>query len=324
MRLMIVTCPNCSAKYRFSAMIRNAVLVCHHCGKEFELHDTQQQEPKPAATTPEKLPLFERSSRTIQSHKNEDRIEPKSNKPALQRPVEPIIPNPDARISREKITAPITTSKIVPKKKLTPQQQPVSVNKTKPKIAPAASNPEAHLPEIMQQRKKHRIWPWATLVLFMIGCTGIWQYQTQWLHNPWVIAANNWLTQQSGARLIPQIPSGIWRIDHQSVGLEWITREDHSKALMISGIIRNQLPVKRIPPVMTIGFADASRINKLPVDLHLPITVPPLLEEIRSVPYQPPATDTLPVAPHDQRSFLMLIETLPEYAEYLTLSVKSP
>jgi len=148
---MLVSCPQCKAKYQLAAIIKNAILVCHRCGTEF--HAGQAE--KKSTSVDHELSLFEYTK----THKKETAIEieptqtPSDNKPVL----------PAQQTDQ---TAPDAEQR-----------------ETKPHDMPDIQLSEDRL---LPERSQTRIWHWLILVLICISLLGIWNNQKQWLAQPWM------------------------------------------------------------------------------------------------------------------------------------------
>jgi len=143
---MLVSCPQCKAKYQLAATIKNAILVCHRCGTEFH---TEHIEKKPTIIDNE-LSLFEYT----EVNKKETAIEAEPTQtPSDNNPVSPV------------------------------QQTDKTDADAEPHDLPHIQlSEDLALPK----RKQTRIWHWLILVLICISLLGIWNNQKLWLAQPWM------------------------------------------------------------------------------------------------------------------------------------------
>lgn len=164
------------------------------------------------------------------------------------------------------------------------------------------------------QRKNVRIWTWLIAVLILASAGGFWLQKEQWLDNRWFRS-----TAINFGAPIP-LRDKDWRIDTDSVRVEWVTREGGSKVLVIRGRVKNLLSSELPPPAIEIKFFSRTQLNKEIANRRLTITLPPSRTAIGHLPYTPPAVDEIPVAPLGEREFVFVIESLPEEAGDFALS----
>lgn len=147
---MLISCPQCKAKYQLATTIKNAILVCHRCGAEFH---TGQPEKKTSPSYPE-TSLFEHAE-TLLEKTATTHAETLSNHPRTYPP-----------------------KKINKATKLNAEQADTKQD----------TLPEMQLSEerLLAGRSQTRIWHWLVLVLLCISGLGLWQNQKQWLAQPWV------------------------------------------------------------------------------------------------------------------------------------------
>ncbi len=148
---MLVSCPQCKAKYQLAATIKNAILVCHRCGTEFHANQTEK---KPTIIDNE-LSLFEQT----QNNEKETAIKAKPT-----------------QISSDN--------------KLTLSAQQIDKTNPDAEQLETKSDDTPHIPlseeRVLPKRKQTRIWHWLILVLICISLLGIWNNQKQWLAQPWM------------------------------------------------------------------------------------------------------------------------------------------
>ncbi len=164
------------------------------------------------------------------------------------------------------------------------------------------------------QRKKSSILPWLTIVLLTIAAAGLYYYQSTWLQQPW-------LRQILASVHYPLTPQASdWHIVQHDALRQWVTRQDGSKVLVLSGYIRNTLPAPQLPPKLQVRFFDipgAAPIQRM----TLSITRPPDAPRIHHAPYTPPKNDRTPIAAHGKRAFTLVIEHVPEHSREVSIRV---
>ncbi|PCI44193.1 MAG: hypothetical protein COB41_05010 [Proteobacteria bacterium] len=145
---MLVSCPQCKAKYQLATTIKNAILVCHRCGTEFHANQAE----KKATSVDHELSLFEH----VETAKKEATVEIKEEPEAPPADHEPALP--------------------------APQTDETDADVEQHDIPHIELSEERLLPE----RGQTRIWHWLILVLLCISLLGIWNNQKQWLAQPWM------------------------------------------------------------------------------------------------------------------------------------------
>ena len=167
---------------------------------------------------------------------------------------------------------------------------------------------------IALQRKKARLWPWLTFVLCCLTGWGAFHYKDVWIQQTWV---RNILLQ-AHYPLTPQ-PSD-WLLLNQDTHRQWMERQDKSRVLVLTGMIKNQLMARQPLPALEVRFFDAPNTASTQT-LIMPITEPPGLPQIRHAPYHAPKADLVPVAAHATRPFTLVIEDVPEHTREFSVSV---
>jgi len=148
---MLVSCPQCKAKYQLAATIKNAILVCHRCGTEFHANQTE----KKSTIVDNELSLFEYT----ETNKKETVIKAKPTQ---------IFSDNKLALSAQQID------------KTNPDAEQLE---TKPDDMPHIPLPKER---VLPKRNQTRIWHWLMLVLICISLLGIWNNQKQWLAQPWM------------------------------------------------------------------------------------------------------------------------------------------
>jgi len=279
---MLVSCPQCKAKYQLATIIKNAILVCHRCGTEFH---TSQPEKKRSPVDHE-ASLFEYTEAPTKEIKKPVPEVPSSNEPEL----------PPEKVDEADIHA--------------EQFDTAQFDTEQDDIPHIQLSEERLLPE----RAQTRIWHWLILVLLCISGLGIWHNQKQWLAQPWVrsLMMNMQLSVSSNP--------ADWGILKDNIHSQWIDRQDHSRVLFIDGYIQNRLLSDRTPPSIQISFFDMPNSSAIQTRT-IAITEPPSLPTIRHAPYIAPATDQIPISAGGKRAFTLVIENVPKQALELSMVI---
>jgi len=164
------------------------------------------------------------------------------------------------------------------------------------------------------KRKKARLWPWLMAVLLMISAWGVQYNQELWLQQPWV---RNMLAQ---LHYPLHAQASDWRILKDESHRQWMTRQDGSRILLLTGVIQNRLNAPLLPPKLKVSFYAASNAP-VTQSMILPITLPPSLPQIRHAPYTPPKLDKTPIAAHGKREFTLVFEHVPEQSREISIEV---
>jgi len=160
------------------------------------------------------------------------------------------------------------------------------------------------------KRKHGNIWLWLGLVLFALSAGGMaWHWDT-WQYNAYI--RGYMVSADSNA----QVLDSDWRIVPESISSQWLKRDDDSIVLVIEGKVENQLRADLPTPEIQISF-----ITQTGQDFNLiqPITEPPSLDALKSVPFMSPAIDTTLVPSFAQRGFMLLIEEAPRSSMQFTM-----
>jgi len=164
------------------------------------------------------------------------------------------------------------------------------------------------------QRKKVRLWPWLTVVLLIITGFGIQYNQDIWLQQAWV---RNILAQ---LHYPLHTQANDWLILRNQSHRQWMTRQNGSKVLILTGSIQNRLDAPQLPPQLIVQFYDAA--NTSPTQSStLSITMPPSLPQIRHAPYIAPDIDLTPISAHGQRDFTFVFEQIPEQSREISIDI---
>jgi hypothetical protein len=151
---MIISCPKCKAQYKLDSLIKNAILVCHRCGTEFN----PNQETKPAQMRiAQGVSLFDAAQQQVN----------KKESPAMDT-------STDIDVEQHDVVS-----------------EPTDTTETPITTYDISDDITTHLDKsmLMPKRASVRLWPWLILVLLCIAGFGVWQNQQQWLQHPWVRSA---------------------------------------------------------------------------------------------------------------------------------------
>ncbi len=287
---MLVSCPQCKAKYQLATTIKNAILVCHRCGAEFH---TEQREEKHSPVSQE-ASLFEYTNTSLE----------KIEKPTLE------------------VTAshkPTLPPKQADETDIHVEQDDAQPSDTEQVPVEQTDMPHIQLSEarLLPERAQTHIWHWLILVLLCISGLGIWSNQKQWLAQPWVRSLM--MNMQISIDSTP----ADWDILKDHIHSQWIDRQDDSRVLFIDGYIQNRLLGEQIPPSIQISFFDMPNSRAIQTRT-LAITEPPSLPTIRHAPYIAPAIDQVPISAGGKRAFTLVIENVPEQTREISIMIASP
>ena len=163
-------------------------------------------------------------------------------------------------------------------------------------------------------RERVHLWPWFFSALLTLTAVSIWTQKEVWLDNRWMRST------LSNLALPLENREKDWLILPQSVRTEWITRDDNSRAMVVSGYIKNLLASSMLYPDIEITF-----FSNLQPDLTLgkrvlPLTGKPDFKAISQSPYVAP--ETLKMAKESSETeFVMVIESVPDGTGDFTLTV---
>jgi len=157
-------------------------------------------------------------------------------------------------------------------------------------------------------RRSLRIWPWLLIVLLSTAGAGFWLHRDAWMDSIWL--------RSSLANLGLPIPvrDKDWSIDPESVRATWVERDDGSRVMVIEGRVINRLSRTLPLPMIRVRYFAAGDPERVIRTFELPVTQPPLLDDIRHAPFDAPPVDALPVVDLGVRDFVLVIEDAPTEA----------
>jgi len=153
--------------------------------------------------------------------------------------------------------------------------------------------------------------------LLPIAAAGFWFQYDAWMDNRWFRGT----AINLGLQL--QMRDKDWHILPRTIQPSWITRSDGSKALLIKGDIRNLLSSDMPAPDIEITFFSSHTPNQSIGSQHLAFTYPPSEQVMLQLPYQIPGLDKKPIPALGKRSFVFLIDSLPQGIGDFSLQVKT-
>ncbi|ATX82506.1 Protein of unknown function (DUF3426) [Mariprofundus ferrinatatus] len=157
------------------------------------------------------------------------------------------------------------------------------------------------------------LWPWLITVLLIISAAGIWFQKDAWLDNRWLRST------LINIHLPIQTREKDWLIVPESVGMDWTTRDDSSRVLVVSGAIENLLDSSVPYPAIEVTFYSNTQPDQVLEKRLLPISEIPGTETITHAPFAMP--DQLKrAAPLSRREFVLVIESVPESAGDIMLT----
>ncbi|WP_157819204.1 hypothetical protein [Mariprofundus aestuarium] len=139
------------------------------------------------------------------------------------------------------------------------------------KTSEAPSQPDGI--EVLEQpefspppRKTASIWPWLFTLLILITSAGIWTQRDAWLDNRWMRGI------LLGFNLPLENRAKDWLIVPKSVRIEWITRDDNSRVMLISGTINNLLASRMPYPDIEVTFYSSLQPDLVLESRSFPLT----------------------------------------------------
>jgi len=278
---MQVRCPGCRAVYKIKDVDDDAILVCHQCSTEFNLEDGKKLTHD--ASGPEvSADPFIASSNPIEKNQSQIEVLPHGQ---VESETEPDFDNYGLE---------------PPDPYLETSSEPASEKKQGQKPIPA----------------QQRAWPWLLVFLCAAIGAGLWLNKDSWMERPWVrsFMINN------GYRVI--IHDRDWRLISESVKAQWIERTNHTLVLLIEGRVENRLQSTLPPPAIRISLLSGEKSEQKTVqEILKPITMNPLGNAIRRVPFITPPEDTMPVISSGTRGFILILENVPDKAQSFTLGI---
>ncbi|MDQ6995222.1 MAG: DUF3426 domain-containing protein [Mariprofundaceae bacterium] len=167
---------------------------------------------------------------------------------------------------------------------------------------------------LASKRKKTRIWPWLTVVLLIVASFGMQYNQDIWIQQAQI---RNILAQ---LHYPMQAQASDWLILRNQSHRQWVTRQDGSKVLVLTGSIQNRLNAAQQLPQLTIHFYESA--NTRPIQsITTFITMPPSLPDIRHAPYIQPDIDRTPMKGYEKRDFTLVFEHVPEHSREFSIEV---
>jgi len=100
------------------------------------------------------------------------------------------------------------------------------------------------------KQKKHRIWPWVSLILIILIAGGLWVKRDAWTHHPMVRS----VLLQTG---LSKTASGTdWYINPATIQPRWSQDNQGKSVLIVEGHIENKLTLALPIPMFEVRFAD--------------------------------------------------------------------
>ncbi|MDX8382932.1 MAG: hypothetical protein R8M45_02550 [Ghiorsea sp.] len=165
----------------------------------------------------------------------------------------------------------------------------------------------------MRSRNQH-IWLWMVLVLLVLSAVGL---SLRWEHWQLQSSIRGYSLQTHQSALILDRD---WHISPNSVSTQWLKREDKSIVLLIEGQVENM--VNTALPLPEIQMIFVSQMGQKTEKIEV-ITEPANIPTMQAVPFASPPIDTLPVSGLNKRSFMLLIEDVPDSSAHILLHAKA-
>jgi len=184
-----------------------------------------------------------------------------------------------------------------------------------PMIAKSENRSEADQPGDLQApvAPQRRIGPWLLIATLLILTAGIWSQKSAWLDNRWLRSTLMNLSIPLEHR------EKDWKIIPESVHAKWQSREDKSRVLVISGVIKNLLETAQPYPEIELTYFANHQPDLVLGNIRLPIT------EKTAAQNRTDAAALLPArrgkaASLAESEFTLIIEALPEGIGDFTLT----
>jgi len=324
---MRVVCPHCQAAYQLEQMDEDAILVCHRCGVEFNYRHSAGEMGAQVEIHPESIegensrhdPIWlpdEQAASGARMTATESVVveEEKRNSTAgtakksrkISQTAKKTGPVPETRTNQE-------TKQMVrdsgPDPVFSESDEDTGM-RGQGIAAPSATGfqPGPEMPSPHPPAASAHIMPWLLGVVFLLVAAGAWYKHDAWLNNLWLRS----VLINMGMPL--DIRNRDWRIPTDSIQAQWIRRNDGSEALLVKGRVKNLLRCELPPPAIHVSIFARDEPDHLLFEREMLISQPPLVEAIRRTPYLPPPEDHVPVPPLGDRSFVLLLQKLPENA----------
>lgn len=322
---MLIVCPHCQAKYQLDAEIHQAIFVCHRCQTEFGVGISQAEEDA-SLTHPEispEMPLFDYQEPIADSDQQPETacedVAGEQENPAVTSAFvsnEPLAAatSPEANETSEHIATAVDESEADARTVELAEGNTPAADKIVPQAFAANNETEIEEDEAAKApptRRQIRLWPWISGILIMLASAGFWMNQDAWLSQPGMRSL------LIGMHL-DTAKNSDWKILPKSIEADWLQREDGSQILLIRGRIKNRLYIDQMPPAIRLRFKDANGAQS--DERVLNMTEPPSLFQLEKVPYLAPKKDVFSIAANGQRSFVLVLESWPEFAEDFTLT----
>jgi len=188
-------------------------------------------------------------------------------------------------------------------------EQEASEKPNQPDSAEVLEQPEFSPPP----RKTVSIWPWFFTLLILITSAGTWIQKDAWLDNRWMRG------MLLGFNLPLENREKDWLIIPESVRIEWITRDDNSKVMLISGTIKNLLASRMPYPEIEITFYSSLQPDLVLESRSFPITEKPDVKTFAHAPFALPKSLKI-AAGHSSHEFIVMSESVAEGAGDITLT----
>ena len=167
-----------------------------------------------------------------------------------------------------------------------------------------------HLIQSGMQNKNQHIWLWMVLVLLVLSAVGL---SLRWEHWQLQSSIRGYSLQGNPSALVLDRD---WRISAESVSTQWLEREDKSIVLLIEGEGEHMVNTPRPLPEIQLLFVSqmGQKIERIEV-----ITEPASIPTMQAVPFASPPLDTLPLSGLSTRSFMLLLEEVPDSTVHILL-----
>jgi len=192
--------------------------------------------------------------------------------------------------------------------RITDGSQTAAIFKKQEEHAPTFGIQDLAQSGMNNQRKS--ILSWMILVLILLSVAGI---AVQWQHWQWHGLTRAINLETDNTQLILDRD---WHILPETVRSQWLTRDDQSTVLIVSGEVASLVYTAMPVPDIKITFMTQTGENQ---EVIQAITEPADMPTLSSAPFISPPVDIIPIPALGQRGFLLLIENVPMYTQHMIL-----
>jgi len=192
--------------------------------------------------------------------------------------------------------------------RITDDSQTAAIFKQQEEHAPTFGIQDLAQSGMNNQRKS--ILLWMILVLTLLSMAGV---AVQWQHWQWSGLARAFTLETDQTQ---SILDRDWHILPETVQSQWLTRDDQSTVLIVSGEVGSLVYAAMPVPDIKVTFITQTGEN---MEISQAMTEPADMPTLSSAPFISPAIDTVPITALGKRGFLLLIEDVPMSTQHMLL-----